>query len=85
MPAASHRVKVHEYAPREIKQSVVGYGAALKDQVSHMVITLLNLNKAPQADAADALAVAICHSHMRNGLPRVYTRKRSSRAGWRQL
>ncbi|RUR12371.1 crossover junction endodeoxyribonuclease RuvC [Legionella sp. km772] len=66
--AASHRVKVSEYSPREIKQTVVGYGAAEKSQVSHMVVQLLSLNSAPQSDAADALAIAICHSHMRHSL-----------------
>lgn len=64
--AASHRVKVSEYSAREIKQTVVGYGAAEKSQVSHMVVNLLSLNSAPQTDAADALAIAICHSHMRH-------------------
>ncbi|WP_058534863.1 crossover junction endodeoxyribonuclease RuvC [Legionella saoudiensis] len=64
--AASHRVKVSEYSAREIKQTVVGYGAAEKAQVGHMVVSLLMLNKAPQTDAADALAIAICHSRMRN-------------------
>ncbi|MCL9684668.1 crossover junction endodeoxyribonuclease RuvC [Legionella maioricensis] len=66
--AASHRVRVNEYSARAIKQTVVGYGAADKDQVSHMVVHLLRLNSSPQKDAADALAIAICHSHMRNGL-----------------
>ncbi|MDR3504584.1 MAG: crossover junction endodeoxyribonuclease RuvC [Legionella sp.] len=66
--AASHRVKVSEYSAREIKQTVVGYGAAEKAQVGHMVVSLLALNKAPQTDAADALAIAICHSHMRHNL-----------------
>jgi len=66
--AASHRVNVSEYSAREIKQTVVGYGAAEKKQVSHMVVQLLSLNKAPQSDAADALAIAICHSRMRSGL-----------------
>lgn len=66
--AASHRVKVSEYSAREVKQTVVGYGAAEKDQVSHMVVSLLMLNSSPQQDAADALAIAICHSHMRSGL-----------------
>lgn len=46
--AASHRAKIFEYSAREIKQSVVGYGAAEKDQVSHMVVELLQLNRAPQ-------------------------------------
>jgi crossover junction endodeoxyribonuclease RuvC len=65
--AASHRVSVNEYSPREVKQSVTGYGAALKDQVSHMIVNLLGLNRKPQSDAADALAIAICHSnHRRN-------------------
>ncbi|MCC5791028.1 MAG: crossover junction endodeoxyribonuclease RuvC [Legionellaceae bacterium] len=66
--AASHRLAVSEYSPREIKQTVVGYGAAEKEQVKHMVVQLLALNQVPQADAADALAIAICHSHMRNKL-----------------
>ncbi|CDZ78193.1 Crossover junction endodeoxyribonuclease RuvC [Legionella massiliensis] len=66
--AASHRIMVNEYSPREIKQSVVGYGAAQKEQVKHMVVSLLMLNSPPQSDAADALAIAICHSHMRHGL-----------------
>lgn len=54
-----------EYTPRAIKQAVVGKGGAGKDQVQHMVTVLLNLNKSPQADAADALAVALCHGHTR--------------------
>lgn len=66
--AASHRIKVSEYSAREVKQAVVGYGAAEKTQVKQMVMSLLMLQKAPQADAADALAVAICHSHQRRGL-----------------
>lgn len=65
---ASHRVKVSEYSAREVKQSVVGYGAAEKEQVNHMVVHLLMLSNSPQSDAADALAIAICHSHMRGGL-----------------
>ena len=65
---ASHRVKVSEYAAREVKQSLVGYGAAQKTQVKQMVVNLLMLTSSPQSDAADALAIAICHSHMKNGL-----------------
>ena len=65
---ASHRVNVSEYSAREVKLSLVGYGAAQKEQVKHMVVNLLMLNSAPQSDAADALGIAICHSHMRNGL-----------------
>lgn len=54
-----------EYAPRRIKQTVTGTGAASKEQVQAMVVTLLGLTGRPQADAADALAVAICHAHHR--------------------
>ena len=58
-------VDVYEYAPREIKQAVVGYGAAEKKQLQHMVKLLLSLDAAPSPhDAADALAVAICHAHI---------------------
>lgn len=65
---ASHRVPVNEYSPREVKQSVSGYGAAQKCQVKQMVVNLLMLTSSPQNDAADALAIAICHGHMRTGL-----------------
>ena len=54
-----------EYAPMEIKRSVVGSGRASKDQVGGMVRRLLALPEAPQADAGDALAIAICHVHTR--------------------
>lgn len=54
---------VSEYTARQIKQSVVGYGAADKEQVQIMVTKLLKLTVKPQADAADALAAAICHAH----------------------
>ena len=56
-------LQVAEYTARQIKQSVVGYGAADKEQVQMMVMKLLNLSIKPQADAADALAAAICHAH----------------------
>ncbi|MCW5589944.1 MAG: crossover junction endodeoxyribonuclease RuvC [Legionellales bacterium] len=55
---------IHEYPARQIKQAVVGYGNAEKKQMQHMVSVLLNLNGQPQADAADALAVAICCAHL---------------------
>jgi crossover junction endodeoxyribonuclease RuvC len=56
---------IHEYAARAVKQAVVGYGAADKQQVQHMVRLLLRLERAPAADAADALAVALCHAQLR--------------------
>ena len=62
---------VAEYAPREIKQAVVGSGSADKHQVQHMVRLLLNLAATPQADAADALAIALCHSFHQRVLHRV--------------
>lgn len=56
-------VRVYEYAPRVIKQAIVGTGAATKEQISHMVKTLLRLDGELSGDAADALAAALCHGH----------------------
>ena len=56
-------LSVAEYAPRQIKQAIVGKGGAAKQQVQYMVGMLLNIKKPIQEDAADALAVAICHQH----------------------
>lgn len=58
-------IAVFEYAPREIKQAVVGNGGATKEQVQHMVVSLLRLDGTPSADAADAIAAALCHGHQR--------------------
>ncbi len=58
------QLPVHEYSPKEIKQATVGKGAADKTQVQHMVKVLLNLQGKLQADAADALAIALCHAHI---------------------
>ena len=57
--------EVYEYAPRAIKQAVVGTGAASKEQVQHMVVSILALDGVPAADAADALAAALCHGQQR--------------------
>ena len=57
----AHGLSVHEYATRTVKLAVVGSGRARKDQVQHMVRILLELPAGPQEDAADALALAICH------------------------
>ncbi|MGA9421425.1 MAG: crossover junction endodeoxyribonuclease RuvC [Rhodanobacteraceae bacterium] len=72
---------VTEYAAREVKQAVVGGGAADKRQVQHMVGVLLNLEDKLQADAADALALALAHAHTRAsterlGIPRTAWRRR---------
>jgi len=64
LAAARQRIPVAEYAPLKIKSSVVGYGLAKKQQVQFMVARLLGLSELPEpADAADALAIAICHIH----------------------
>lgn len=59
--AVAGGLPVHEYAARKVKQALVGTGRASKDQVQHMVRVILGLSAAPSADAADALAIAICH------------------------
>jgi crossover junction endodeoxyribonuclease RuvC len=59
-------IPVAEYSARQVKKSVVGQGAAKKEQVQFMVQRLLNLTGGLQADTADALAVALCHAHARN-------------------
>lgn len=64
LAASAAGLAVSEYAPLSIKSAVVGYGKAEKQQVQHMVTRLLNLAEIPQPpDAADALAIAICHLH----------------------
>ncbi len=69
--AVSHDLEVHEYAATEVKRAVVGSGKGDKSQVQHMVGVLLGLSGPLQADAADALAIAITHAHTRAGLVRV--------------
>ena len=60
---AKQGLELTEHSPRKVKQSLVGTGAAQKDQVAKMVMRLLDLSEQPQEDAADALAIAICHYH----------------------
>jgi crossover junction endodeoxyribonuclease RuvC len=78
---------ISEYSARQVKQSVVGYGAAKKEQVQHMVKTLLNLSHELQADEADALAIALCHAHTRVSLNIGFVpRKNKSRSNsWRNF
>ena len=61
-------ISVIEYTANQVKQAIVGKGHAGKKQVQHMVKVLLNLEEAPQSDAADALAIAICHANTQNTL-----------------
>ncbi|HXX19010.1 MAG TPA: crossover junction endodeoxyribonuclease RuvC [Candidatus Acidoferrum sp.] len=63
LAAAQAQIPAHSYSPREVKASVTGFGAASKQQIQQMVRSLLGLPEAPEpADAADALAVALCHA-----------------------
>jgi crossover junction endodeoxyribonuclease RuvC len=68
--AIQHGLEVAEYTPTRIKQSIVGTGRADKTQVQHMVKMMLSLSGKLQADAADALAVALSHAHTRATLAR---------------
>lgn len=72
--SVSAGLTLSEYSPNEIKQAITGRGHADKQQIQHMVKVLLSLTQMPGTDAADALAVAICHAHVRE------TRLRLARA-----
>lgn len=64
LAAAQANIEIVEYSPLEIKQAIVGYGRAEKTQIQHMITRLLRLpNLLKEKDAADALAVALCHLH----------------------
>lgn len=76
-----HELPVAEYAPTEIKLAVVGRGGAEKTQVQHMVGLMLGLTGKIQADAADALAVAITHAHVRATAQRLGV---NTRQAWRK-
>lgn len=64
--------EVAEYTARQVKKAVVGYGNAEKQQIQHMMQALLKLNGIPQVDAADALAIALCHGQRMNFAPNIY-------------
>ena len=91
--AVSAGLKVHEYTALQVKQAVVGYGKADKIQVQKMVQRLLELDRAPPPDAADALACSICHAHSRIALRAALApgstaraaRGGRTRAAWRQF
>src|SRR5262249_22324736 len=74
LAAIPQALDVHEYAPRAIKLAVVGVGGAEKTQVAHMVKHLLRLDLRLTADAADALAVAICHANSFRGIEPLLSR-----------
>ena len=71
LAAAHHGLAIHEYAPRRVKQAVVGRGAADKSQVAFMVRALLRLTETPPHDAADALGLAITHAHVGPAMARL--------------
>ena len=86
----SGEAALYEYAPREIKQAIVGRGGAQKHQVQHMVKAILALKSEPLSDEADALAVALCHAHsfrLRAEIKQVASapRRRGSRSSWRKF
>lgn len=69
--AAIQNRPVYEYTANQVKQATVGKGHAAKEQVQHMIKILLCLDEQPTADAADALAIALCHANSREGLLRM--------------
>ncbi len=78
LAAAQSGATLFEYSPLEVKKAVVGYGRAQKSQIQLMVKTLLNMARQPEPhDAADALAIALCHAF--NGSPARHSRRRWSR------
>jgi len=65
--AARLELPIYEYPPAQVKQAIVGYGRATKEQIQHMVKLLLQRNEVAGEHAADALAIAICHLHSQTG------------------
>ncbi|MDB5985717.1 MAG: ruvC [Nevskia sp.] len=82
---AAAGLEVAEYAPASIKSAIVGSGRAEKAQVQHMIKVLLNLNETPPTDAADALAVALCHAHQRGAASLKTVPRTRSAPSWRQM
>jgi crossover junction endodeoxyribonuclease RuvC len=81
--ATQQGLPVFEYSARSVKQAVVGKGAADKVQVQHMVSHILKLPGLPQADAADALAIALCHAHTRVGMVKMAGATGRRQGRWR--
>lgn len=80
LAVAQAGLPLHEYSPAQVKSAIVGNGRAEKTQVQHMVRALLELKETPSTDAADALAIALCHAQLRGSLA---PRRRSSRGAVR--
>ena len=81
MAGVTRGLPLYEYSPNQVKQAVTGRGHAPKDQVQHMIKMLLCLRELPASDAADALAVAICHGHTSQTMARI--KRSTSPAGIR--
>lgn len=80
LAAVNSEIPTSEYSPREVKQAVVGNGAASKEQVSFMIRSILKLKRVPKTyDATDALAVALCHFHKMTGNGAVRRSERKSK------
>jgi crossover junction endodeoxyribonuclease RuvC len=72
LAAAQAQIPSHSYSPREVKATVAGYGGASKQQIQQMVTSALGLTSYPEpADAADALAIALCHAHLSQARDRI--------------
>lgn len=82
---AAITIPLSEYSARQVKQSIVGFGAAKKEQVQHMVQRLLNITDKLQADAADALAIALCHAHMRLSPYKLLGAPKKKKSSWRSF
>ena len=85
LAAAESEIPLCEYSATEIKVAVVGYGHATKEQIQKMVIALLGVRGALRADAADAMAAAICHIHHQSYRARIGETEssRATKASWR--
>lgn len=83
--AALLSIPIAEYSARRVKQSVVGFGAATKEQVQHMIKCLLGIQTKLGADEADALAIALCHVHARLAITQLGITGRRKRQSWRQF
>jgi crossover junction endodeoxyribonuclease RuvC len=85
LAAAQASIPAHSYSPREVKSSIAGYGAASKQQMQQMVCSALGLTEYPEPpDAADALAVALCHAHVSRAQERMAIAISSHKASARQ-
>lgn len=86
---ANHGLSTQEYAAKEVKLAVTGTGGATKEQVQYLVQSILKLNATPQEDAADALAIALCHAYSQNNLVALQFPKTSApkkrTTSWRNL